>query len=108
MVLLGALVFALNPPRPKLVPAPLGPVPAGCPKGPRDFTPSSYTEITGLSFDGLEQKEKNRALLELNMKPCPCGCGQSLAACRVFDPGCETSQAVARKVVAARQRDKRP
>ncbi len=97
--LLAVLVAAIRPSDPHLVPAPLHPMPAGCPKGPAEFTPTNLTEIRDPSLEAMGQKEKNRALLRLNMEPCPCGCGLSLASCRVSTPSCETSQAEAGRIV---------
>ncbi len=103
--LLAALVWALSPSQPHLTPAPLRLVPPGCPKGPQEFTPTNITEIPDLPLDKLAQGEKNRALLRLNMEPCPCGCGQSIAACRISNPTCETSKEPARKIAAGEQGD---
>lgn len=96
--LLAALVLAMKPSAPRLVPAPLRPPPAGCPKAPPEFTPSNYTAIPGLPLDTASEKDKNRALLRLNFEPCTCGCGVSLAACRNSNPACETSKVECRKV----------
>lgn len=100
LALLGVLVWALSPSRPDWVPAPLGPPPQGCPKSGQEFTPTNLTEIPGLSLQGISEQQKYRALLRLNMEPCPCGCNQSIASCRSDNPTCETSKDLAKKIIA--------
>ncbi len=99
VTLLGALVWGLSPSKLHFVPAPLRPVSSVCSKGPEEFTPTNLTEIPDLPLEGLGREQKNQALLRLNMEPCPCGCGESLAACRYNNPACETSKELAKKVV---------
>ncbi len=98
--LLAALTWALAPARVHFTPAPLDPPPADCPKVPREFVPSNVTEIPDLPLLELSTAQKNRALLRLNMEPCTCGCGLSVASCRVEHPACETSRKLALKIVA--------
>ena len=105
MALLGAVVWGLTPSRPHLTPAPLRPVPPGCLKERNDFVPTNLTEVPNLPLDGLGEEAKNRALLRLNMEPCPCGCGQSLAACRASYSSCESSKAPAENIVAEEKAD---
>jgi hypothetical protein len=100
IALLAGLVWALHPSNPHLVPAPLRPLPPGCLKGPSEFTPSNVTEISDLPLDRMRGEERNRVLLRLNMEPCTCGCGLSLASCRVSNNSCETSKAEAKRIVA--------
>jgi hypothetical protein len=100
MALLAALVWALTPGQPAFEPAPLRPLPAGCPKNIREFTPTNYTEVPGVSLEGLTKEQKNRVLFRLNMEPCPCGCNVSIAACRVNHPQCEACKDLAQKIVA--------
>ena len=108
LLLLGALVWALNPRRPALRPAPLKPQPAGCPPSHGDFTPSDITEVPGLKLDGLPAAVKNRILYRLNMEPCSCGCGESAAACRVTERECPTSAKRAESVVEEETRRTQP
>jgi hypothetical protein len=100
LVLLAALVWALHPHQPSFTPAPLQPAPAECPKTQREFIPTNYTELPGVLPEGLSPKQKNRALYRLNMEPCTCGCGLSVAACRVNHPRCEISRRLAEKIIA--------
>jgi len=58
------------------------------------------TEIPGISFDGLTHGQKAEVLKRLNTDMCTCGCGSTLAGCRIEDPSCETSLPLAKKVVA--------
>lgn len=104
--LLAALVWAMNPASPHLSPAPLRPLPAGCVKGPPEFTPTNLTEVQDPPLGALGPKEKNRALFRLNMEPCPCGCGLSLASCRASSPSCETSRAEGQRIVSEEKDEK--
>jgi hypothetical protein len=106
LALLAALAWLLAPPRVRFSPAPLEPPPADCPKLAREFVPSNVTAIADLPLTGLSAEQKNRALYRLNMEPCPCGCGLSVAACRVEHPACETSKGLAQKIVAEVQAEK--
>jgi len=105
--LLAALAWALAPPRVHFTPAPLEPPPADCPKLAREFVPSNVTELSEPPLTGLSAEQKNRALYRLNMEPCTCGCGLSVAACRVEHPACETSKNLARKIIAEVQAETR-
>jgi thiol-disulfide isomerase/thioredoxin len=58
------------------------------------------TEIPGISFEGLTPAQKGEALKRLNTEMCTCGCGSTLAGCRIEDPSCETSLPLAKKVIA--------
>lgn len=58
------------------------------------------TEIPGISFDGMTAAQKAEALKRLNEEMCTCGCGSTLAGCRIEDPACETSLPLAKKLVA--------
>jgi hypothetical protein len=59
------------------------------------------TEIPGISFVGLTPAQKAEALKRLNTEMCTCGCGSTLAGCRIEDPSCETSLPLAKKLVAS-------
>ncbi len=100
IALLAALVWAMTPSQPRITPAPLDPVSAGCLKGPTDFQPTNITDISGPGLEGLGQAQRNRVLLRLNMEPCTCGCGSSIAACRVLNRDCMTSRDLVQKVVS--------
>jgi len=57
------------------------------------------TEIPGVSLSKLTAKQKEEALKQLNSEKCTCGCGLTLAQCRINDPSCKVSQPAAQKVV---------
>ena len=98
--LLAALVWAISPPRAGYKPAPLDPLPEDCPKVQREFVPSNVTEILDPSLAGLAPEKRLRGLYRMNFEPCPCGCNQSIAYCRVNNPQCETCRKLAEKIVA--------
>lgn len=99
LALLGALVWALNPPQPRFTPAPLDPLAPGCPKFSREFVPTNITSVPDPRTDPLPEKAKYRVLYRLNMEACSCGCRQSVAACRVNNPACQTSFGRAKEIV---------
>jgi len=43
-------------------------------------------------------------LKRLNDEQCTCGCGLTLAQCRINDPSCEVSLPIAKKIVADTQK----
>lgn len=59
------------------------------------------TEIPGVDLTTLTPAQKETALKRLNTEPCACGCGLTLAQCRINDPACDVSPGLARAVVAA-------
>jgi hypothetical protein len=105
MALLAALVWAFRPLASNFTPAPLQPMPKGCPRGGQEFVPSNLTVIPDLPLDTLPAKVKNRVLLRLNMEPCTCGCARSIAACLASDPPCETAKELAKKILAEEEKE---
>jgi hypothetical protein len=97
--LLIALVWALNPPQPRLTPASLHPLPPGCPKFDRAFVPTNITGVLDPPTDPLPEKVKYRVLYRLNMEACSCGCMQSIAACRSSNRDCQASLQRAKEIV---------
>jgi thiol-disulfide isomerase/thioredoxin len=57
------------------------------------------TEIPGVDLAHLTPAKRTAALQKLNTDPCPCGCENTLAKCRIDDPKCTTSLPMAQKVV---------
>ncbi len=100
LILLALLVWALQPRGPRFTPAPLEPLAAGCPPVRGDFVPSNITELPDLKPDELPATVRPRVLYRLNMEPCSCGCGQSIAACRLNQPECRTSARLAQSIVS--------
>ena len=58
------------------------------------------TELPGVDFSKLNAKQKSVALRRMNAESCDCGCGLTLAQCRINDSGCKVSLALAAKVVS--------
>ena len=59
------------------------------------------TKIPGVDLDRLSPDAKAVALKQLNADSCTCGCGLTLAACRINDPTCSISLPLAQKIAAA-------
>ena len=100
LILLAGLVWAMAPARAKFQPAPLRPVPAGCPQSTPDFVPSDVTEVPGVDLNSLSKTQQNHVLFRLNMEPCPCSCKTSIAACRISHPTCPLCKDLVEKIVA--------
>jgi thiol-disulfide isomerase/thioredoxin len=58
------------------------------------------TELPGVDFSKLSAEQKKAALRQLNEQGCTCGCGLTLAQCRINDTSCAMSQKMAQEVVA--------
>lgn len=56
-------------------------------------------EIPGVDLARLPAAKRGEALQALNAEPCTCGCGLTVARCRVDDPGCSVSLPIARRIV---------
>lgn len=100
LILLAGLVWAMAPGRARFAPAPLRPVPAGCPQGVSEFVPSDATEVPGVDLSSLSTTQRNHVLYRLNMEPCPCGCNTSIATCRISHPTCPICKDLVEKIVA--------
>lgn len=98
--ILAAMVWVLRPEQAKFTPAPLRPLPTDCPKVVAEFVPTNLTEVPGVSLTSLTQDQKYRVLFQLNMKPCPCGCNVSIAACLFNHPQCKLAKGVAEKIIS--------
>ena len=63
-------------------------------------------KIPGVDLSGLTPAKRAEVLKTLNAEPCSCGCGQTVAQCRIEDPTCDVSlplaQAIVRRLTAAR------
>jgi thiol-disulfide isomerase/thioredoxin len=53
-------------------------------------------EIPGVDLTKMTPEQRTAALKALNADSCTCGCGLTLAACRINDPSCEISLPLAR------------
>lgn len=57
------------------------------------------TTIPGLDLSSLSPEQKQTALTRLNTESCTCGCGLTLAQCRINDASCAFSLPLAKQVV---------
>jgi thiol-disulfide isomerase/thioredoxin len=60
---------------------------------------SKATELPDVDFTGLTAEQKKQVLRRLNSESCVCGCGLTLARCRLDDTTCPVSKAMAATVV---------
>lgn len=60
---------------------------------------SLATTLPGVDFKGLTEAQKKEALKRMNLQNCPCGCEMTVAQCRLVDPNCPVSKALAEKIV---------
>jgi thiol-disulfide isomerase/thioredoxin len=63
-------------------------------------TNAQATEIPGLDLSTLTSEQKTVALKRLNAELCSCGCGLTIAQCRINDSTCAVSPPLAEKIVA--------
>ena len=61
------------------------------------------TKIPGLDLTALSAAERETTIRRLNEESCTCGCGLTVAQCRINDPTCEVSLPVARQILASIQ-----
>jgi thiol-disulfide isomerase/thioredoxin len=57
-------------------------------------------DIPGVDLSALSPERKADVLQALNSENCTCGCGLSVAKCRIDDPQCDVSLPLAKKIVA--------
>ena len=57
------------------------------------------TEIPGVDLSVLTPEQKKAALRQLNEQGCTCGCGLTLAQCRINDTSCAISSKLAGQVI---------
>lgn len=57
------------------------------------------TELPGVDFKGLTPEQKRAALKRLNSETCTCGCGLTIAQCRINDSSCTTSKQLAADII---------
>ena len=58
------------------------------------------TEIPGVDLAVLTPDQRTIALNRLNDEPCDCGCGLTIAQCRINDSTCAVSPKLADKILA--------
>jgi len=59
------------------------------------------TELPGVDLSKLTPEQKTVALHKFNAQSCTCGCGYTLAQCRIYDRDCKISKAAVTKILAA-------
>jgi thiol-disulfide isomerase/thioredoxin len=57
------------------------------------------TELPGVDLSRLNESQKKAALKRLNSENCNCGCGLTMAQCRINDTSCPISRQLAAKIV---------
>ncbi len=75
---------------------------AGKPQGLDNV--AEVASIPGVDLSTLPAAARGAALEKMNTQPCTCGCGLTIARCRVDDPSCGVSLPLARQIVASFQR----
>lgn len=60
---------------------------------------SKATELPGVDFSGLTPQQKRAALKRMNAEDCTCGCGLTIAECRMNDSECAISKDLAAKII---------
>jgi hypothetical protein len=58
------------------------------------------TDIPGVDLASLTPAQKTAALKRLNEEACGCGCGLTIAQCRINDSTCAVSPPLADKIIA--------
>jgi thiol-disulfide isomerase/thioredoxin len=58
------------------------------------------TELPGVDLTGLTPARREEALTRMNTEHCSCGCGLTVAQCRINDPSCDVSLPQAQKIVS--------
>ncbi len=66
------------------------------------------TTLPSVDFSGLSVKQKASVLKILRESGCSCGCGRTMAQCRVEDPSCSFSVGLAATVIQAIKDGKTP
>ena len=59
------------------------------------------TELPGVDLSRLTPEQKTVALHKFNAESCTCGCGYTLAQCRIYDRDCKTSKTAVARILAA-------
>ena len=57
------------------------------------------TELPGVDLSKLTPEQKKMALHRFNAESCTCGCGYTLAQCRIWDSACSVSKAATEKII---------
>jgi thiol-disulfide isomerase/thioredoxin len=60
---------------------------------------SKATELPGVDFKDLTPEQKREALKRMNSIDCNCGCGLTVAECRMNDSSCDISKALSEQII---------
>jgi thiol-disulfide isomerase/thioredoxin len=66
------------------------------------------SELPGVDLSKLTPEQKTVALHKFNAEMCNCGCGYTLAQCRIYDRNCKISKAATAKIIATLTSSKPP
>jgi hypothetical protein len=56
-------------------------------------------EVPGVDLSKVPDAERSTVLRALNSDNCTCGCGLTIAKCRIDDPSCAISPPLAKAIV---------
>jgi thiol-disulfide isomerase/thioredoxin len=59
------------------------------------------SQLPGVDMSKLTPEQKTAALRRFNAEACTCGCGYTLAQCRIYDRACAISKAATAKIIAS-------
>lgn len=76
-------------------------VDAGRPQGLDNI--AEVASIPGVDLSKVPADKRGAVLEKMNTEPCTCGCGLTVARCRVDDPSCGVSLPLARQIAASFQ-----
>jgi thiol-disulfide isomerase/thioredoxin len=62
---------------------------------------AEVASIPGVDLSGLPADKRGAALEKMNTDACACGCGLTVARCRIDDPSCGVSLPMAKQIVAS-------
>jgi thiol-disulfide isomerase/thioredoxin len=62
---------------------------------------AEVASIPGVDLSTLPADKRGAALEKMNTEACACGCGLTVARCRIDDPSCSVSLPMARQIVAS-------
>ncbi|MGE5246612.1 MAG: TlpA family protein disulfide reductase [Betaproteobacteria bacterium] len=62
---------------------------------------AEVASIPGVDLSKVPADRRGAVLEKMNTDPCTCGCGLTVARCRIDDPSCGVSLPLARQIVAA-------
>lgn len=69
---------------------------------------ANASELPGVDLIGLTPRQRQIALKRLNSEGCSCGCGLTLAECRINDTACGVSKKIASEVVHQVRENQQP